>query len=314
MRLVGTSADCILELAFQAESGSLIIHGERNDRHGYATLTMAAPDEIVSLRPLPFDTAALAPNGRLIAGIDPKGALLCRDLDSDSEWRLHRLRSNEMRLTFSADSRFLFGLCNRSMGRTMLLRCPTGRRDSATFDTIANWFHAFAVHPSGNIIAIYESSQRITLARFDGEGEKDTWPPGHDEQELSCNWAGRILAMRSWPLNLNVHDIRFSPDGRLLACAAGAHVALWDVEERRQIHALISHAGMVTSMVFNASGSQIITGSHDRSVRIWDVSTGRLLRTYCWPIGPVLAVALSQDELMVAAGDNAGHVVLWDLD
>jgi WD40 repeat protein len=150
-----------------------------------------------------------------------------------------------------------------------------------------------AAHPHGEVLALYDASQSITMIDFD---------------------RGATMRKGAWPLYLNIHDMRFSPDGRTLACVAGGNVALWDTGEFRQVHALIGHTSMVTALCFVAGSAQLLTGGHDRLVKLWEVQSGRLLRTYAWPIGAVLAVTVSPDGLTAAAGDNSGRVVLWDLD
>jgi WD40 repeat protein len=57
----------------------------------------------------------------------------------------------------------------------------------------------------------------------------------------------------------------------------------------------------------DAKGVYAVTGSDDRTVRIWSVSDGKLLRTIRMPIGPgnvgkVYAVAISPGGNLVAAG------------
>ena len=54
-------------------------------------------------------------------------------------------------------------------------------------------------------------------------------------------------------------------------------------------------------------GRYAVTGSDDKTVRVWEVATGKLLRTIRLPAGPgnvgkVFAVALSPDGTTIAAG------------
>jgi hypothetical protein len=57
----------------------------------------------------------------------------------------------------------------------------------------------------------------------------------------------------------------------------------------------------------SATGAYAVTGSHDKTVRIWAAQTGQLLRTIRLPQGPedvgkVYAVAITPDGVLVAAG------------
>ena len=57
----------------------------------------------------------------------------------------------------------------------------------------------------------------------------------------------------------------------------------------------------------DAAGRIAVTGSHDKTVRLWSVADGKLLRTIRMPTGPgdvgkVYAVAISPDGATIAAG------------
>ena len=69
--------------------------------------------------------------------------------------------------------------------------------------------------------------------------------------------------------------------------------------------------GMHTAVIFridaDREGRYLVTGSNDKTVRVWELSSGRLLRTLRPPIGSgivgkIYAVALSPDGETVAAG------------
>jgi WD40 repeat protein len=67
------------------------------------------------------------------------------------------------------------------------------------------------------------------------------------------------------------------------------------------------HTGEVRSLAVDAGGRFAVTGSDDRTVRIWSVADGTLLRTIWMPVGPedigrVYAVAISPDGSTIAAG------------
>jgi WD40 repeat protein len=73
------------------------------------------------------------------------------------------------------------------------------------------------------------------------------------------------------------------------------------------------HAGGVEAVAYFPDGRNVLTGSADGTVRMWDVSTGRdtVLRGQG---GPIYSVAVSHDGKHVAGGDVFSRVRLWDLD
>ena len=67
------------------------------------------------------------------------------------------------------------------------------------------------------------------------------------------------------------------------------------------------HTAPIKRMDVDAAGAVVVTGADDRTVRIWSVADGRLLRTLHVPTGPgnvgkIYAVAISPDGGTVAAG------------
>jgi WD40 repeat protein len=67
------------------------------------------------------------------------------------------------------------------------------------------------------------------------------------------------------------------------------------------------HTAKINSQAVDAAGHFAVTGSDDRTVRIWSIAAGKLLRTLWIPVGPenvgaVYAVAISPDGSTIAAG------------
>jgi len=71
------------------------------------------------------------------------------------------------------------------------------------------------------------------------------------------------------------------------------------------------HTANITHIGVDAAGRYLVTGSDDKTVRVWELATGRLLRTLRPPIGAgdegkIYAVAISPDGRLVAAGGVTG--------
>src|SRR4051794_5626429 len=65
------------------------------------------------------------------------------------------------------------------------------------------------------------------------------------------------------------------------------------------------HTAPITSTAVDAAGQFAVTGSYDRTVRIWSVANGKLLHTIRMPAGPgntgrMYAVAITSDGTLVA--------------
>ncbi len=75
------------------------------------------------------------------------------------------------------------------------------------------------------------------------------------------------------------------------------------------------HTAAIKRIGVDAANRFLVTGSDDKTARLWDLATGRLLRTFRLPIGPgdegkVFAVAISPDGQTVAVGGWTGYA--WD--
>ena len=74
------------------------------------------------------------------------------------------------------------------------------------------------------------------------------------------------------------------------------------------------HTDGVHSEAFSPDGSKLVTASHDRSARLWDVSTGRELRRLEAHAGVVYDAAFSADGKRVATCGDDALVVVWEAD
>jgi hypothetical protein len=67
------------------------------------------------------------------------------------------------------------------------------------------------------------------------------------------------------------------------------------------------HTGLISTQAVDARSRFAVTGSDDRTVRVWSIADGNLLRTIWIPQGPesvgmIYAVAISPDGSTIAAG------------
>lgn len=104
-----------------------------------------------------------------------------------------------------------------------------------------------------------------------------------------------------------VNALVSSPDGKTLAVASDdAMIRMFQLPEGKSKAELKGHAAEVTSIRFSEDGSKLISGSADKTVRVWNVVDGALLARIDTPqaITDVLALR-GNNEILTAGGDNA---------
>jgi WD40 repeat protein len=109
-----------------------------------------------------------------------------------------------------------------------------------------------------------------------------------------------------------IQSLRFNPAGTMLAAGSYQVVTIWTAPTGRLEKSLLAHAGPVTAFVVAADGATGYSGSDDKSIRVWNLSDGKLLRTLLQP-APVRALALFPGGTTLATGSADGVVRCLDV-
>lgn len=111
----------------------------------------------------------------------------------------------------------------------------------------------------------------------------------------------------------DIYCFAFSPNQRFLAAAGMSFVTyLWDLETERLIAVLHGHQDWIWSIFFTMDGQFLISCSFDKSVIIWQLSTGQKINSFQTP-SPIHHAAFIQNKILATAHRD-GIIRLWSLD
>ncbi|MGH9133731.1 MAG: hypothetical protein ACRDZZ_07325 [Ilumatobacteraceae bacterium] len=139
-------------------------------------------------------------------------------------------------------------------------------------------------------VTVYDAGSGGTAAQFGGEAE----------QVAGCAFFR--------------NEVRFSPDGRLLA--ANSHdftVSLYDPADGHILHTFPAHASTVTDLAFSPDGGLLATSSDDSTVRVWSVADRRLTNEFSAPAGGYWSLVFSGDGSSLVVADLSGVVSVLDV-
>jgi WD40 repeat protein len=171
--------------------------------------------------------------------------------------------------------------------------------------------NAVACSPDGKLVASGGAEKRIferELAIANGEKVATVrlWSSASREEV-------RQFTAPTW----SVRSVGFSPDGKwVIAGCYGDVISVWDVAMGREVRRF---AGRAPSIAVSPDGAMLAAGgageegTQPRTIRLWELATGKEIR--CLPTlqDDLTSLAFSPDGRMLVAGSHPNVICLWDV-
>ena len=107
---------------------------------------------------------------------------------------------------------------------------------------------------------------------------------------------------------------KFAPQGGQLLTIGGNDAQLWDINSQQRVVRFTPH-GTVASADISPDGKLLVTGSWDRSAKIWNVATGKAIRKLDGVHKQFInSVEFSPDGTLVLTASDDGTARFWRVD
>jgi hypothetical protein len=168
--------------------------------------------------------------------------------------------------------------------------------------------------------AAFSLDRKLMVTRY-GDGAVRVW-----DLEIGATIRASATSFQDSPVayakNLR-NSLAVSPDKKLVASGAYEAVDIWDTATGFLVTQLKVGSGRVDSLAFSSAGHQLLVGSDDEVVRLYDVSGYNLGVEL--PVTPVRllkssardwiwSVAWAPDDYWIVAGDTDGGIHFWSVD
>ena len=126
---------------------------------------------------------------------------------------------------------------------------------------------------------------------------------------LLAGWGmcSRTTPLRGYPMTLSHHH-------NSIAVGSGSgDIIVLNAVTGGQSGVLSGHTRGVACVVFSSDGTSLVSGSLDKTVKLWDVQTGGVVKTFSGHTNSVGSVSISEDCSVIASGSSDKSICLWNV-
>ena len=273
-------------------------------------------------------SASFSPDGRHVVTADGSGT--ARTFDARSGGSERTLRGHRARVWDARYSSDGLRIVTASQDDTARVWSAGGGRALRTFRMSSSVFSArfdgtgkrvLTAQEDGSVRLLDVATGRqlrrlgttrpyLTSVSFDPAGRRVLTSDGDAARTWDVS-TGRRLAVLRHPRE--TEGAAYSPDGRRIVTIGRSTARIWSASGRPGA-TLAGHTNTVMSAVFSPDGRLVVTASDDGTARVWDATSGGLLRELRGHGESVNAAAFtpSGETVVTASDDRTARV--WDVD
>ena len=238
---------------------------------------------------------AVSKDQKLLASSAADGSVSVSDIQSGDTIWTRKLFQSVMTVGFSQDSDQLISI--DMSGRVVAWKAESGKYIQDLPRTARDWYQTpmtVAFTSTGLVTwdkALREPEKGQEIVNFDVHEDRlhDILTSSDGKQLLTTGWDGQVYLRDLYyggkvtPIGEKLEDkvycAAFSPDEKLIATGAADNVIRLYSQAGELQFDLTGHRSGVVSLTFSEDGQQLISGSQDGTVKVWDLKNQKELYT-----------------------------------